>query len=219
VIDVMAKRINTQATVAAGGAPLSFTLLGAPANLTGAGAFVESNNFGGIGLEIVNDQRGTANDRGVKADFYRAMKELILLSYCNPIKVIDEVIPQCIQFERKNIYLSIASLPNMTPGLKVRDKKNKNQWSVATKTAMKIPEVIYCAELGRVRFDTKLVRNLTWFVQLQRVMRVVLTNHLSWINSPVVRGLKIADANMTELHGNDGYEPNEFNGKSYKGQI
>ena len=76
-------------------------------------------------------------------------------------------------------------------------------------------DVIYCAELGRMRFDTKLVRNLVWFVQLQRIMRVVLTNHLSWLNTPVVRGLKIADSKITEFEGNEQYDPKDFTGENY----
>jgi hypothetical protein len=167
---------------------------------------------------------GTIPVRGyLIADFYMRMHELIALSYCNPIMIIDEIPRLLSDYGTSNAYLAIASLPNMTPGLKIRDKTNKNKWKVVQNGAavprMSAPEVIYCAEIGRARFDTKIVRNLTWFTQLQRVMRVVLTNHLSWINSPVVRGLKIADARMTELHGNDSYDPEAFTGESYKGQF
>jgi hypothetical protein len=70
--------------------------------------------------------------------------------------------------------------------------------------------------VGKERFDTKLVRNLTWFVQLQRILRVVLVNHLSWLDTPVVRGLKIADGNITEYNADqkDGNPP--FDGTDYE---
>jgi hypothetical protein len=46
-------------------------------------------------------------------------------------------------------------------------------------------------------------------------MRVVLTNHLSWINTPVVRGLKIADAKVTEFEGNDQFTEADYDGSRY----
>ena len=200
-------------------APQVFELHTAAQNYVGANLFTAGDIGGDAANLTVRNNHGAGARACLDVDFYQYLREIIILAYCNPFKVIDEVLPECIQFDRKNHFLSIASLPNMTPGLKIRQKGKKSGWSIATKTAMKIPEVIYCAELGRARFDTKLVRNLTWFVQLQRVMRVVLTNHLSWINSPVVRGLKIADAGMTELHGNDGYDPDAFTGANYKGRV
>jgi hypothetical protein len=109
--------------------------------------------------------------------------------------------------------------PVATNGLKYWDKK-ENTWRVAetrdgSQNNMASIHVLYCGELGRMRFNTKLVRNLVWFVQLQRIMRVVLTNHLSWINTPVVRGFKIADSKVTEFNANEQYTEDDFNGNNY----
>ncbi len=99
-----------------------------------------------------------------------------------------------------------------TAGLKYYDKLNK-KWASVTLA----PDIVaYLAELGRLRFDTKLIRNITWLVQLQRIMRVVLIGHLSWINTPVVRGLRIADPKITEYEGDDSFNPNEFNNNEYE---
>lgn len=110
--------------------------------------------------------------------------------------------------------LEFTGEPVQTPGMKYR--KN-DQWSVVNVGGknMNAANVIYCAELGRMRFDTKLVRNLSWLVQLQRMMRVVLIGHLSWINTPVVRGLKIADPSVTEYESNDKYDDNDYTGNKY----
>ena len=115
-----------------------------------------------------------------------------------------------------NNTLTLSSDPVSTSGLKYWDT-TRNTWTVANTDAgnqnnMATGDVLYCAELGKMRFDTRLVRNLVWFVQLQRIMRVVLTDHLKWINTPVVRGLKIADAKITEFNGNDKYTDDDFNG-------
>ena len=100
-----------------------------------------------------------------------------------------------------------------TQGLKVW---KGGKWQVADPARqMKQSDVLYCAELGKMRFDTRLVRNLVWFVQLQRIMRAVLTNHLSWLNTPVVRGLKITDPKITEFEGNENFDDKDFTGEKY----
>ena len=209
VVEYMKNRILTQRD-GGGGAPSGYTLR------------VDGNDIGSAAhgtFDAVASQQTVANPHS-NVMFVQRMRELIALSYCNSFLVVEELIPQALQNNRANIYLSIASLPNMTRGLKIRDtEKGKKTWKLASKNPMATEEIIYCAEIGRARFDTKIVRNLTWFVQLQRVMRVVLTNHLSWINSPVVRGLKIADSSMTELHGNEEFDAKAFTGESYNGKI
>ncbi len=105
----------------------------------------------------------------------------------------------------------LMNIPLLTspPGL-LYWNKNTKKWEQVLTT-----QVNHCIATGKNRFDTKLVRNLTWFVQLQRIMRVVLTNHLSWIDTPVVRGLKIADPLITEYHSNDQFSNGDFNGDRY----
>lgn len=108
--------------------------------------------------------------------------------------------------------------PVQTTGLKVFDPRTRT-WSVANGTPMAPGDVLYLAELGRVRFDTKLTRNLTWMVQLQRIMRQVMVNHLQWIDTPVVRGMKIADPKITEYEGNDQFDPSDFRLANYGDMI
>jgi hypothetical protein len=107
--------------------------------------------------------------------------------------------------------------PIATRGLKIYKDKN---WRVVNMNNrndnnMHPADVIYCAELGKLRFDTKLVRNLTWLVNLQRIMRVIMVTHLSQINTPVVRGLKIANPKITEFEGNDKFEEGDYDGTNY----
>ena len=92
---------------------------------------------------------------------------------------------------------------------------NRKQWYTSGGNTLNVVNVVYCQELGMLRFDTKLVRNLMWFTQLQRVMRAVLASHLSWLDTPVVRGLKIAKPQITEFESNDAYEKGMFDGTDY----
>jgi len=105
--------------------------------------------------------------------------------------------------------------PVTTAHLKVYDN---NKWTtvVADTNHYAPSDVQYVAELGKMRFDTKIVRNLTWFAQLQRILRVVLTEHMSYIDSPVVRGMKIADASFTEYQGNDVYDVDMYSATNYR---
>jgi hypothetical protein len=110
----------------------------------------------------------------------------------------------------------MAEFPNVQPGLKYWDK-NKKIWTVThVGAANRSPhDMLYLAELGHTRFNTKLVRNLTWLVNLQRTMRVVMINHLSWIDTPVITGLKVMDPTVTEYNSNDAYQASDFQGTEY----
>jgi len=107
--------------------------------------------------------------------------------------------------------------PVASAGLKFWDV-NMKKWRYADQTGvnkMNTRDIQYCAELGFVRFNTKLVRNITWFVQLQRIMRVLMTDHLNFLDTPVIRGLKITNPTVTEYESNDAYTSDDFNGKKY----
>lgn len=104
-------------------------------------------------------------------------------------------------------------------GLKIYDKQT-NQWvDPKDKNDVKVhltPEQTYkYAEIGRMRFDTKLVRNLTWMVNLQRVMRAMINRHISHIEASVIRGLPIADNKVTEYSGNENYDDDDFDVKQF----
>ena len=65
------------------------------------------------------------------------------------------------------------------------------------------------------RFNTKIIRNLIWLVNLQRIMRVMLVQHLDFISTPVINNIQIANPKVTEYEGNEEYDDNDFNGKKY----
>ncbi len=114
----------------------------------------------------------------------------------------------------KQVAFIVPSDPVSTDGLKYYDK-NSNEWKVSDHP-LPGPDVLYCAELGHARFNTKLVRNLTWLVQAQRLARVMMVNHLDFLDTPVVRGLKIANPQNTEYESNETYDKNDFNGSKFE---
>lgn len=56
--------------------------------------------------------------------------------------------------------------------------------------------------IGNARFDTKLVRNIMWIVNLQRVMRLKMRKDLSWYNTAIVSSHAVTSDSITEIHGN-----------------
>jgi hypothetical protein len=65
------------------------------------------------------------------------------------------------------------------------------------------------------RFNTKIVRHLVWLVNLQRIMRVMLVQHLDFISTPVINNIQIANPKVTEYEGTEEYDNDDYNGKKY----
>ncbi len=57
--------------------------------------------------------------------------------------------------------------------------------------------------LGRLRFDTVLLRNLWWLPSLQRISRMIFRNEANFIESPVVSKSKILNKSITEYGQTD----------------
>lgn len=125
----------------------------------------------------------------------------------------QEAGPQAYEAQRNTTQMASGPLSN--PGLKVYDASEKKWKNAHDGVASGANRMKYMAELGKARFDTKLVRNLTWLVQLQRVMRVLMVDHLSWLSTPVIKGLKIANPTVTEYEANDTFTKDDFNGQRY----
>jgi hypothetical protein len=65
--------------------------------------------------------------------------------------------------------------------------------------------------IAKTRYDTKLVRNLTFITQLQRIIRVQIRNKLQTINTRVISDAKILSEQYTEFSGtHQTYDDNEF---------
>lgn len=63
------------------------------------------------------------------------------------------------------------------------------------------PSATNVAYLGVARFNTKLVRNIFWLVNLQRLMRLKMRKDLMWYNTDVVSGHAVVSENITEFKG------------------
>lgn len=95
------------------------------------------------------------------------------------------------------------------------DNEPHGRWYSANQNIDTPEKTTYLAELGRSRFDTKLIRNITWLVQNHRVMRAILGQHLSWISSPVDSALDATQQRFTEFQGNDMYNyARDFGGEA-----
>jgi hypothetical protein len=57
--------------------------------------------------------------------------------------------------------------------------------------------------IGKLRFDTTLVRNLFWLTNIQRALRLKLRRDLTWFDQRVVSDHAVTASGVTELFGND----------------
>jgi hypothetical protein len=65
-------------------------------------------------------------------------------------------------------------------------------------------------EIGYRRYNTFLVRHVEWFTQLQRVMRFIMRNQLSWVNDPIVHKANALNTVVTEYNGTNKFQMDDF---------
>ena len=80
-----------------------------------------------------------------------------------------------------------------------RDSKNKAKIRAVDIDGVK--DVLKC--WGKLRFDSKLVRDIFWIVNIQRVLRLKLRRDLMWYNSKVVSDHATVASGITELYDHD----------------
>ncbi len=111
-----------------------------------------------------------------------------------------------------------ANMPVSTPGLKFYapgPNGGKPTWRTVP-NPMPMNKVTYCAELGRARFDTKFIRNIAWFTKIQLLLRLVMDNHLAWIDTPVVDKIAALQSDLTEYQNNKQYDDHDYDGTNYE---
>jgi hypothetical protein len=118
------------------------------------------------------------------------------------------------QLGSQDTSLQLASIPVAMTGMKVF-KKDTKKWVAAGGTDLTPTKVLHLAELGRVRFDTKLVRGLVWMTNIQRVLRVLIGKHLQWVDGPVIRASQVTNQKMTEFAGNDAWDAKDYDGRGF----
>jgi hypothetical protein len=63
---------------------------------------------------------------------------------------------------------------------------------------------------GYMRYQSKIIRWLEWFVQLQRVMRLLMRSQLKWMPDPLVQGSDAISEEVTEFENNNVIDPTYF---------
>ena len=63
---------------------------------------------------------------------------------------------------------------------------------------------------GYVRYQTIIVRYIEWFVHLQRVMRLLMRDQLTWVNDPIVHKSNALSNEITEYDSNNKFEMSDF---------
>lgn len=65
-----------------------------------------------------------------------------------------------------------------------------------------------------MRYNTLIIRNMEWFVNVQRYMRYLMRESLNWIDTPVIRESDTLHHSVTDFRGDQSQNPEEFTGRS-----
>jgi hypothetical protein len=66
------------------------------------------------------------------------------------------------------------------------------------------------AQIGRMRFDTTLVRNLFFLCNAQRVMRMIMRDEVQYLESPVVNASTVLSREITDFESNEVFDAEVF---------
>jgi hypothetical protein len=64
--------------------------------------------------------------------------------------------------------------------------------------------------MGRLRFETSLMRNMFFVTLLQYVIRLMVVQHRKGIEGPVIDASEIVDERITEYRGAEQFDVNEY---------
>jgi len=90
---------------------------------------------------------------------------------------------------------------------KVDNRKNKHKTNVKV---IEVDEPKKWQVEGYNRYHTTIVRYIEWFVHLQRVMRLLMRDQLSWVNDPIVHKSNVINEQVTEYDSNRKFELSDF---------
>jgi hypothetical protein len=64
--------------------------------------------------------------------------------------------------------------------------------------------------MGNARYNTKAVRYIEWFVHLQRIMRMLMRNHLMTMDDPILHKSDALIDDVTEYENNNQFNLRDF---------
>ena len=89
-------------------------------------------------------------------------------------------------------------------------KKPSNMSKFAKRASEGGTETTRAIARGAERYDTYLIRNIEWFVHLQRCMRTLMKDHLEWVDDAVVTKSNSVAASITEYKNDNVFDPDDF---------
>ena len=90
-----------------------------------------------------------------------------------------------------------------------KSKPKSNKHSINVETAGSLDAKI-CNGIGYERYQTIIVRYIEWFVHLQRVMRLLMRDQLTWVNDPIVHQSNALNDQITEYASNNKFDISDF---------
>jgi hypothetical protein len=123
------------------------------------------------------------------------------------VPIVNNIIGRSINLKSNNI--NMIRLKDQHPQLMHwREKSSTQDGDMELKSVNVGDFKLLLKHIGKIRFDTVLVRNLVWLTNVHRLLRLKLRQDLMWYDSAVVSSHLVTNSNITELKMNRGvYDP------------
>lgn len=90
------------------------------------------------------------------------------------------------------------------------DQVNNGKKRTTKKSPLDAAHTKRAVVIGYARYNTYIVRSIEWFIQLQRVMRLLMKEYLEWIDGSVVNKLGVTSNAITEYKNDNMFDPDDF---------
>ena len=133
----------------------------------------------------------------------------LTMSYNTPRGFIDSIIDPYFPDKRHFNNEIINFQSELTYQVANQSGGHKHELNVK-KVNIDSKEAAKWTQMGYSRYNTVIVRYIEWFVHLQRVMRLLMRDQLSWVNDPIVHKSNAINQATTEFYSNDKFEISDF---------
>jgi len=146
---------------------------------------------------------GHGHYRGIRDYLVDEMKDREYDSEPNKIKKI----PPPVRRDERRHAEKVGDDRDFPTSLHYLDENDKGETQICNVDVADYKDVLQ--GIGKMRFDTVLVRNIFWLVNIQRALRLKLRRDLTWFDQRVVSDHAVTASGITELFGND-MQPKDF---------
>lgn len=122
----------------------------------------------------------------------------------------DQTMPNYANANTTGVVASGVSFNPMKKLTYMSDNNNRKKYGGVEQAVSNEVASNEVAKIGRDRYDTYLIRNIEWFVHLQRSMRLLMKEYLEWVDDPIVTKSNAVANAITDYKNDNVFDPDDF---------